>query len=59
MDFHLPLNKIDQLNQPLLYFLQVQDGLILSVSISWTIAYVLYIRQGLRDKSYDMPLFAL
>ncbi|KAK2029115.1 hypothetical protein LX32DRAFT_719218 [Colletotrichum zoysiae] len=59
MGFHLPLNRIDQVNQPPLYFLQVQDSLILSVSFFWTIAYVLYIRQGLRDKSYGMPLFAL
>lgn len=57
--FHLPLNKVDIANQPPLYFLWVQDGCILLTGTLWTIAYVLYIRQGLRDRSYGMPIVAL
>ncbi|KAI1845194.1 hypothetical protein JX266_008741 [Neoarthrinium moseri] len=57
--FHLPLNAVDQVNQPPLHFLWVQDACILSTGILWTIAYVLYIRQGFQDRSYGMPLFAL
>lgn len=59
MPYHLPLSPVDRAIQPPVYYLQVQDSLILSVSIFWTIAYVLYVRQGYRDKSYGMPLFAL
>lgn len=59
MSYHLPLSPVDRAIQPPVYYLQVQDSLILSVSIFWTIAYVLYVRQGYRDKSYGMPLFAL
>lgn len=59
MSYHLPLSPVDRALQPPVYYLQVQDALILSVSIFWTIAYVLYVRQGYRDKSYGMPLFAL
>ncbi|PQE23881.1 integral membrane protein [Rutstroemia sp. NJR-2017a BBW] len=56
---HLPLNEIDLVNQPPLHFLQVQDALILLTVIPWSVAYVLYIQQAYRDKSYGMPLFAL
>lgn len=59
MPLHLPLSPVDRLNQPPVYYLTVQDSLILSVSAFWTVAYVLYVRQGFRDKSYGMPLFAL
>ena len=59
MQLHLPLSPIDRLNQPPLYYLQVQDGLILLVSTFWTVAYVLYVRQAFRDKSYGMPLLCL
>lgn len=59
MSYHLPLSPVDRAIQPPVYYLQVQDSLILSVSIFWTIAYILYVRQGYRDKSYGMPLFAL
>ena len=59
MQFHLPLNPVDRLNQPPAYYLTVQDGLILVSSALWTVAYVLYIRQAFRDKSYGMPLLCL
>lgn len=59
MGFHLPLSPVDRANQPPVYYLQVQDTLIMSVSILWTVAYILYVRQGFRDKSYGMPMFAL
>lgn len=57
--FHLPLNTTDIVNQPPLYFLRVQDALILTTGILWTVAYILYIKQANHDKSYGMPLFAL
>ncbi|KAJ8070664.1 hypothetical protein OCU04_001035 [Sclerotinia nivalis] len=57
--FHLPLNHIDAVNQPPIYFLQVQDALILTTGILWTVAYVLYIKQANQDESYGMPLIAL
>ncbi len=56
---HLPLNALDHVNRPSLYFLLVQDSLILLTGSLWTIAYVLYIRQAYRDKSYGMPIIAL
>ncbi|KAK3317802.1 hypothetical protein B0T19DRAFT_297840 [Cercophora scortea] len=59
MGFHLPLSPIDAVNQPPLYFLYVQDGAILLMGTLWTIAYVLYIKQGFKDKSYGMPIVAL
>ncbi|KAH8882057.1 hypothetical protein GQ53DRAFT_798935 [Thozetella sp. PMI_491] len=58
-DFHLPLNPVDQANSPPLYFVWVQDGCILTAGVLWTTAYLLYIRQAFRDKSYGMPLAAL
>ncbi|KAM0320764.1 hypothetical protein ACHAO8_000055 [Botrytis cinerea] len=58
-DIHLPLNAIDTINQPPLHYLQVQDTLILSTGLFWTIAYILYIRQAYRDESYGMPIVAL
>ncbi|KAI0183630.1 hypothetical protein EV127DRAFT_376513 [Xylaria flabelliformis] len=57
--FHLPLNAVDKANEPPLYFLWVQDGCIISTGILWTVAYILYIRQATRDKSYGMPLIAV
>ncbi|KAI0190486.1 hypothetical protein EV127DRAFT_430403 [Xylaria flabelliformis] len=57
--FHLPLSTIDQANWPSLYYLWVQDGCIIGGGLLWTIAYVLYIVQARRDKSYGMPLVAL
>ncbi|RYP61969.1 hypothetical protein DL770_009670 [Monosporascus sp. CRB-9-2] len=59
MQLHLPLSPIDRANQPPLYYLQVQDSLILLTSCLWTVAYVLYVRQAFRDKSYGMPLVCL
>lgn len=59
MAWHLPLNPIDRVNQPPLYFLQIQDALILLTSMFWTVAYVLYVRQAFRDKSYGMPIVCL
>lgn len=59
LDFHLPLNKVDQVNKPDLLYLWVQDGCILLTGTLWTIAYVLYIIQGFRDRSYGMPIVAL
>lgn len=59
MAWHLPLNPIDTLNQPPVYYLQVQDALILVSSWMWTISYILYVRQAFRDKSYGMPLVCL
>lgn len=56
---HLPLNTIDTINQPPLYYLQAQDTLILSTGFFWTITYILYIRQAYRDESYGMPIIAL
>ncbi|KAI1149272.1 hypothetical protein F4825DRAFT_431093 [Nemania diffusa] len=58
-DFHLPLSPVDRVNKPPLFFLQVQDGLILLSGVCWTIAYILYIRQAHRDKSYGMPIVTL
>ncbi|KAI0896154.1 hypothetical protein F4806DRAFT_52672 [Annulohypoxylon nitens] len=58
-NFHLPLNPIDRVNQPPVSYLQVQDGLILCSGLCWTTAYILYIRQAYRDKSYGMPLVCL
>lgn len=58
-NFHLPLNPIDKVNQPPVSYLQVQDGLILCSGLCWTTAYILYIRQAYRDKSYGMPLVCL
>ncbi|RWA05962.1 hypothetical protein EKO27_g9148 [Xylaria grammica] len=57
--FHLPLSAIDQVNRPPLYYLWVQDGCIITAGLLWTIAYVLYILQAKKDKSYGMPLIAL
>ncbi|KAF6218895.1 hypothetical protein HO133_005438 [Letharia lupina] len=59
MPFHLPLSPLDRRNQPPVYYLQVQDALILISSFLWTIAYALYVRQAFRDKSYGMPLLCL
>ena len=59
MALHLPLNVIDMANRPPAYYLTVQDGLILLSSALWTIAYVLYVRQGLLDRSYGMPIVPL
>ncbi|TGO12759.1 hypothetical protein BTUL_0082g00030 [Botrytis tulipae] len=56
---HLPLSTIDTINQPPLYYLQIQDTLILSTGLFWTITYILYIRQAYRDESYGMPIIAL
>ncbi|KAI1178251.1 hypothetical protein F4777DRAFT_539019 [Nemania sp. FL0916] len=58
-NLHLPLNAIDQRNNPPLHFLWVQDGCILMTGALWTAAYVLYIRQGFKDRSYGMPLVPL
>ena len=57
--FHLPLSPIDAVNKPPLHFLWVQDGLILTMGSLWSIAYILYIRESFRDKSYGMPIVAL
>ena len=59
MALHLPLNAIDRANRPPAYYLTVQDGLILLSSALWTIAYILYVRQGLLDRSYGMPIVPL
>lgn len=59
MPFHLPLSPLDRRNQPPVYYLQVQDALILISSLLWTVAYALYVRQAFRDKSYGMPLLCL
>ncbi|KAH7313938.1 hypothetical protein B0I35DRAFT_436133 [Stachybotrys elegans] len=59
MQLHLPLSPVDTKNQPPLYYLQVQDGLILLQSVLWTIAYILYVRQGFIDSSYGMPIVCL
>ena len=59
MPLHLPLNAIDRVNRPPVYYLTVQDGLILLSSVLWTVAYVLYVRQGFIDRSYGMPLVPL
>lgn len=59
MQLHLPLNDVDGKNHPSLSFLWIQDGLTLACGVLWTTAYVLYIRQSFRDKSYGMPILAL
>ncbi|KAI0189251.1 hypothetical protein F4808DRAFT_445696 [Astrocystis sublimbata] len=56
---HLPLSAIDQANRPPLHYLWVQDACIISGGLLWTVAYVLYILQARKDKSYGMPLVAL
>ncbi|KAI1815148.1 hypothetical protein GGS20DRAFT_584841 [Poronia punctata] len=58
-NFHLPLNHVDETNNPPLWFLWVQDGCILTSGTLWTIAYILYIKQATRDQSFGMPLIAL
>ncbi|KAI1173435.1 hypothetical protein F4777DRAFT_447358 [Nemania sp. FL0916] len=58
-EFHLPLGAIDQVNKPPLYYLWLQDGCIIVAGLLWTMAYVLYIIQARKDKSYGMPLIAL
>lgn len=59
MQMHLPLNEIDGKNNPPLWFLWIQDGMNLACGVLWSTAYVLYIRQSFRDKSYGMPLLSL
>lgn len=59
MQMHLPLNDIDAQNNPPLWFLWIQDGMNLACGALWSTAYVLYIRQSFRDKSYGMPLLSL
>jgi hypothetical protein len=56
---HFPLNSIDIINKPSLQFLQIQDGLQVVCGITWTTAYVLYVKQSSKDKSYGMPIIAL
>ncbi|KEY71947.1 hypothetical protein S7711_07096 [Stachybotrys chartarum IBT 7711] len=58
-DFHLPLTALDQINQPPLWFLQVQDAMTVTFTLSWTTAYILYVRQAFKDKSYGVPLLTL
>lgn len=58
-DFHLPLTALDQINQPPLWFLQVQDAMTITFTLSWTTAYILYVRQAFKDKSYGVPLLTL
>ncbi|KFA81248.1 hypothetical protein S40288_09016 [Stachybotrys chartarum IBT 40288] len=57
--WHLPLNPLDQINQPPLEFLQVQDGLLLTVGVLWTTSYILSCRDAFRDRSYGIPLLTL
>ncbi|KFA66246.1 hypothetical protein S40285_10642 [Stachybotrys chlorohalonatus IBT 40285] len=57
--WHLPLNPLDQINQPPLEFLQVQDGLLLIVGVFWTTSYILSCRDAFRDRSYGIPLLTL
>ncbi|KAI0426601.1 hypothetical protein F5Y09DRAFT_351069 [Xylaria sp. FL1042] len=59
MDPNLSTDAIDKANRPPLYYLWVQDACIISGGLLWTIAYVLYILQARKDKSYGMPLVAL
>ncbi|KAI1389673.1 uncharacterized protein F4822DRAFT_399218 [Hypoxylon trugodes] len=59
MGLHLPLSPNDRVLRPPLYYLQVQDGLILGSGAMWTITYILYVVQAYRDKSYGMPLVSL
>jgi paspaline synthase len=57
--FHLPLNARDLVNKPPLYFLWVQDAFTFVTGSLWTVAYVLYISQAYKDRSYGMPIVAL
>lgn len=59
VQIHLPLSPIDKILQPPLYYLQVQDTLILSSGILWTTTYILYVRQAYHDESYGMPILSL
>jgi paspaline synthase len=59
MKLHLPLNAVDRVNRPPVFYLTVQDGLILTSSFLWTISYLLYVRQAFRDRNYGMPLVPL
>ncbi|KAI1366911.1 hypothetical protein F5Y08DRAFT_300017 [Xylaria arbuscula] len=59
MVLHLPLSAIDEANRPPLHYLWVQDVCTIGGGTLWTIAYVLYIVQARKDKSYGMPLVAL
>jgi len=56
---HLPLTRIDAINQPSEYYLWVQDILTLCSGVLWTMAYGYYVVQGFRDKSYGMPIVPL
>lgn len=56
---HFPLNSVDSINKPPLHFLQIQDGLQIVSGITWTIVYILYVKQSNKDKSYGMPMVAL
>jgi paspaline synthase len=57
--WHLPLTPIDQINQPDMFYLQVQDLMNVGLAVSWTVAYALFARQALRDKSYGIPLVTM
>ncbi|KAK0508459.1 hypothetical protein JMJ35_008735 [Cladonia borealis] len=59
LNFHLPLNAIDQRNQPPKSYLLTQDFLLLTAGALWTLAYILYIQQSIHDTSYGMPLLSL
>ena len=56
---HFPLNSVDIVNKPPLHFLQIQDGLQILSGFTWTVAYVLYVKQSYKDRSYGMPIIAL
>ncbi len=56
---HLPLNSIDSKNNPPLCFLWIHDGMNLTCGLLWSTAYIFYIKQAFRDKSYGMPILAL
>jgi paspaline synthase len=55
----LPLSPIDAKNNPPDYYLWVQDYVTILMGILWIAAYILYIRQSYRDKSYGMPILSL
>ncbi|KAI1320139.1 hypothetical protein F5Y16DRAFT_417541 [Xylariaceae sp. FL0255] len=46
-------------SEPPVYFLAIQAACKLILGPFWTVAYVLYIKQGFKDKSYGMPMVAV
>jgi len=55
----LPLNDVGSTGPPSQAYLLGLNALNMLAGILWCIAYVLYIRQSHKDRSYGMPLLPL